>query len=92
MEENLKEYVNIHIKEWNQTQKDLWLKLVDIGIVEKNDTIVFMKFSNWFNVFFLEHNYYPSVEETVNYATLKGSGFLTARDVLPKKNVIKAKE
>lgn len=65
MDENLEIYINDHLKEWNNIQKKLWLKLVELNLVEKNDTHIFIKFSAWFDVFFANNNYCPTIKDVL---------------------------
>jgi hypothetical protein len=63
----LEEFIYEHLEEWNNTQKDLWIKLSSLKKVDKNDTFKFIKFSSWFDYFFLKHNCFPTLEEAIKY-------------------------
>jgi hypothetical protein len=63
----LEEYIGQHLKEWNEVQKHLWLKMVAFNKVEKNDTKTLIDFSQWFDDFFLDYERYPTFEEVEKY-------------------------
>lgn len=67
MDEYLINYIKEHLKEWNEVQKNIWIKLVEEGKVEKNDTTKILEFSQWFDDFFLEYKRYPTLEEVKKY-------------------------
>lgn len=69
MENNLKEYIGDHLKEWNTLESDLWLKLVALRKVERENTETFIKFSKWFDQFFLSNNRYPTLREVLREFT-----------------------
>jgi hypothetical protein len=63
----LEEYIKNHLKEWNNTQKNIWLNLVEEGKVCKNDTFKILEFSQWFDNFFLDYGRYPTLTEVKEY-------------------------
>lgn len=65
MDENLEIYIDDHLTEWNNIQRNLWLELVEMGVVNRNDTHIFIKFSAWFDTFFTTNNYYPTIKNVL---------------------------
>jgi len=51
------------LDDWNHWHADLWMKLVCLRKVEKNDCEAFIRFSCFFRKFFDEHGRPPYISE-----------------------------
>ncbi len=54
---------DISLEKWNKIQKYDWLKLVDAGLVEQNNTKTFIKFAKFFDSYYKKNKSFPSMKE-----------------------------
>jgi len=52
-----------HLKEWNDWQANLWLKLVSLRKVERNDYEAFIEFSRLFRSYYDRNGNPPSLQD-----------------------------
>lgn len=58
---------NVSIAQWNSYQKDIWLRLAELGYVERNDPLTFYRFGKLFRDWYDHHGFIMTIQDVEDH-------------------------